>query len=354
LNHEVIVLANGGEFPARQPSDDRFHFLRSRVNAGFGGGSNWAARHARGQYLVFLNDDTSVGEGWLQALVSSAEAEPTAAAVGSVAVDPSGRIQEAGRVMWRDGASHGIARGVPIDAAALRGAREVDYCSACALLVRRSAWDAVGGFDERYFPAYYEDADLSLEFHRRGWPVLCASDSRVQHHTSSSSSLLWRRFLGLRNHGLFVAKWTNVLREFPERPRDEPSREEVERAALGAATRRVTIHARFPALTPPHAQPSAAAGDVPAGPPFREAGIGDREQMARLEYEVAHLEASLRLKQEYIAHIGAESPQMVARLERRLRWERRRTRWREAVRAVPLVGSVAARFGRGLRTWSRT
>jgi GT2 family glycosyltransferase len=134
----------------------------SRVNLGFAGGNNRAAECARGEYLVLLNDDTLVEPGWLDWLVSAADANPRAGAVGSCVLFSDGRIQEAGSLIWSDGSTMPVARGVESESLDWHFARPVDYASACSLLVRRNTWEAVGGLDEGYYPAYYEDVDLCL------------------------------------------------------------------------------------------------------------------------------------------------------------------------------------------------
>ena len=321
------MMANGvaASAPPLITADERTRVLRSDVNLGFGGGCNWAARHARGEFLVFLNDDTEVQPGWLEALLETAARDDSVAAVGSLVLTGDGRVEEAGRVLWRDGVSHGIAAGLAPAAARLQRVREVDHCSACSLLVRRSAWEAAGGFDERYFPAYYEDTDLSLALRRRGGAVVCASESRLVHHRSVSTTPVWRRFLGLRNHDQFVEKWSAVLPLFPTRPRDEPTRVEVDAAAAGAGERRRALYDARTMEQKPVGGTGAAT-----------------DRVSLLELEVAHLQAELRLKDEYIAHLGATSPAMERALGHMLEEERRRIRRRERIRRLPLLGEAAA------------
>ncbi len=340
VSHEVIVLANGVAADAEIPvsGDDGMRILRSGANLGFGGGCNWASRHARGRYLVFLNDDTNIEPGWLEALIDSAEADRMVAAVGSLVLGPGNEIEEAGRVLWRDGASHGIASGLTQRKRSLPNVREVDYCSGCSLLVRRSAWEVVGGFDERYFPAYYEDVDLCLELHLRGWAVVCAAGSRVHHQRSVSTPALWRRFLGLHNHATFVEKWSDVLSCFDRRSRDRPSHTEIDNAADNAEERRRAVYHRF-----------GMHGDAGTA---EEGRATDRVTL--LEQEVAHLQAELRLKDEYIAHIDATSPQMERGLRRVLADEQRRAERRERIRRIPLLGAAAAWLNRRVRPASQS
>ena len=105
-----------------------------------------------------------------RALVSAAAEEPKAGAVGSRVVLPSGELQEAGSIIWSDGTTLGVGRGLRAADGDYNYRRAVDYCSACALLVRRDVWDALGGFDEAYLLGYYEDADLCLRIRELGAP----------------------------------------------------------------------------------------------------------------------------------------------------------------------------------------
>jgi GT2 family glycosyltransferase len=347
LAHEVIVLANGVAadvpLPVRDEGDVRV--LRSRVNLGFGGGCNWAARHATGDYLVFLNDDATVEEGWLQGLVEVIESDQHVAAVGSVVLTPGRNVEEAGRVVWSDGTSHPIGSRLAGSRMELPSVREVDYCSGCSLLVRRAAWEAVSGFDNRYFPAYYEDVDLSLAMRVRGWSVVCSSASRVVHQRSVSTPLLWRRFLGLRNHDAFVDKWQTALPFFDRRPRDKPTDTELERAARRAEERRVALYHRFGMSSASDAEGEGSSGSASTS----ASNPAATDKMALLEEEVAHLKAVLSLKDEYIAHLRETSPQMEAALERLLSDERRSARRRERVQQIPLVGVTAGWLKRRVR-----
>jgi GT2 family glycosyltransferase len=214
IAYEVIVVLNGA-------TPDVEAFLRSKVrgarvvvsqvNLGFSGGNNLAASVARGEYLALLNDDTTVEAGWLEWLVATADGNPRAGAVGSCILFPDGRIQEAGSIIWSDGSTMPVARGLPGDALTWHFVRRADYVSACSLLVRRASWDAVGGLDAGYFPAYYEDVDLCLALHARGEAVLYEPRSRVRHHESASSDSGFKRFLFARNRRRLFDKWRDAL-----------------------------------------------------------------------------------------------------------------------------------------------
>jgi hypothetical protein len=193
------------------------------VNLGFGGGCNVGAAASASEFLVFLNDDAEVLPHWLEALVETADRFPDAGSVGSLVLFPDGSVQEAGAVVWRDGSTWCVSRGESVAASPYDFVRPVDYCSACSLLVRRKAWDALGGFDQRYFPAYYEDVDLCFELARVGWRTLFQPRSRAVHHESASSSAPRRRFLHLRNRETFRRKWSGELAAHEAAAPTEPS-----------------------------------------------------------------------------------------------------------------------------------
>src|SRR5262249_49709755 len=159
---EIVIILNDADpdvatFVRRQVAGAVV--IASDINLGFGGANNAAARAASGEFLVLLNDDTEPERGWLEALVRVADRYPNAGAVGSRMMFPDGSLQEAGSILWSNGATTGIGRGADERGFGCLAVREVDYCSGCSLLVRRATWAAVAGFSEEFFPIYYEDVD---------------------------------------------------------------------------------------------------------------------------------------------------------------------------------------------------
>ncbi|MGH8888782.1 MAG: glycosyltransferase [Acidothermaceae bacterium] len=221
LAYEIVLVLNGADagvvdFATREL--DGVRVLRSDVNLGFGGGMNRAARHARGELLLLLNDDVEVEPGWLEPLVETLDAHPQAAAVGSRSLFTDGRVQEAGSVLFSDGSTAPVGRGLPAGTAKWSFVRKVDYCSANSLLVRRSAFDEIGGFDSRYFPAYYEDTDLSLALRAAGHSILYDGRSRIRHLESQSTTTHFKHFLFRRNVEKLREKWPAELAKQLPRP----------------------------------------------------------------------------------------------------------------------------------------
>ncbi|MBV8727230.1 MAG: glycosyltransferase, partial [Candidatus Eremiobacteraeota bacterium] len=216
---EIIVMLNavGKVEAARFPVLPRTKVLHSPLNLGFSGGNNYAARYSAAEYVIFMNDDTLVEAGWLDALVRTARRNPDAGAVGSCILFPDGSLQEAGSVIWADGTTAPIGRGSGRVEGPCATVQTVDFCSANGLLVRRSSWTQLGGFDERFYPAYYEDVDLCMGIrHRLGQRVLYEPRSKIRHLEAASSDPNFRSFLFARNVRHIREKWRAELPAYPK------------------------------------------------------------------------------------------------------------------------------------------
>ena len=214
IEYETIVVLNEAapdiEAELRQKVTG-VEVVASPVNLGMAGAGNLGRAHARGELLVALHDDAAIEPGWLEALVETADAYPEAGAIGGTVLFPDGRLQHAGLILWRDGTTSLPWIGDAPSPTAFDRLRPVDYCGTSSLLVRTAAWDAVGGLDEQFYPAYYVDVDLSMALRQQNWVVLYQPRSRIRHHQGSSSSLRLRSFIQGRNRQLFVEKWAAAL-----------------------------------------------------------------------------------------------------------------------------------------------
>ena len=216
---ETVVIANGmpAEACAVLEGREDIVLVRSGTNLGFAGGNNLAAEIARGRYLLLLNDDSTLEEGYIDRLLATAERDPSIGAVGGRIISADGSLQEAGSVLWKDGWAAHVGLGLPAGSKAFTYVRDVDYTSANGLLVRREGWDAVGGLDESYFPAYYEDVDFCMSLRQHGFRVVYEPRARLCHLESQSTSSRYRNFLLIRNRQHFVEKWSAELARFDDR-----------------------------------------------------------------------------------------------------------------------------------------
>jgi len=210
--------------------------VRAERNRGFVRGCNAAAGVARGRFVVFLNNDTVVRDAWLDALVATFDRFSQVGIVGSKTIFPNGRVAEAGAIVWRDGTAWNFGRQrVPVDPE-VDYARDADYVSGSALMIERALFRELGGFDERFCPAYYEDTDLAFRVREAGRRVLYQPASEVIHFEGTSQGTSVTRDIKshqLVNQRVFHDRWRDVLAGHGE-PGVEPDREK-DRTIVGQA-----------------------------------------------------------------------------------------------------------------------
>lgn len=160
---------------------------RNETNQGFLRNCNRAAAKARGKFIMFLNNDTKVTAGWLSSLLELMDAHPDIGMTGSKLVYPDGRLQEAGGIIWSDGSGWNYGRMENPALCEFNYVKDVDYISGAAILIRSALWKEIGGFDDRYAPAYCEDSDLAFEVRKHGCRVVYQPKSVVIHFEGISN-----------------------------------------------------------------------------------------------------------------------------------------------------------------------
>jgi GT2 family glycosyltransferase/glycosyltransferase involved in cell wall biosynthesis len=213
---EVIVADDaypGGEVAALGRVAG-IRLVRNPVNLGFIRTCNTAARVARGDFLLFLNNDTEVRPGWLDHMRALFDTRPDAGVVGAKLLGEDGGLREAGGILWKDGSAWNYGQNADADAPEFNYVRETDYCSGAALLVRRAVFLSIGGFDEKYAPAYCEDSDLSFRLRRRGLKTYYQPRAEIVHFEGATHGRDLRRGVKafqVRNQAKFLETWHDVL-----------------------------------------------------------------------------------------------------------------------------------------------
>ena len=187
---------------------------RNTENLGFVRNCNEAAKICRGQYILFLNNDTSVQSGWLMPLVELLEQDASIGMVGSKLVYGNGKLQEAGGIFWKDASAWNYGHCDKIGKPEYNYVKEVDYISGASIMIRKSLWEQIGGFDERYVPAYCEDSDLAFEVRNAGYKVVYQPKSVVVHFEGISNGKDLKK--GVKKYQVvnaqkFYDKWKSVL-----------------------------------------------------------------------------------------------------------------------------------------------
>ena len=222
LPHEIVVVDNGSTKSRTRSlyrslrDDSRVRIIDAPGPFNFSALCNRASREARGQMLVFLNDDTeALGGDWLIRLEEWAM-RAECGAVGAKLLYPSGRVQHAGLVLGLGGYAAHLESGAPNDdpghLGMLRATREVAAVTGACLAVEKYKFDAVGGFDERHFPVELGDVDLCLRLQSRGWKSIVVANALLTHRELASrgrSKDRQRRYAAEHRH--FRERWGSRL-----------------------------------------------------------------------------------------------------------------------------------------------
>jgi GT2 family glycosyltransferase/glycosyltransferase involved in cell wall biosynthesis/protein-L-isoaspartate O-methyltransferase len=218
IPYEVILVEDDADRATKDLLEQvrGARILSNEHNLGYMRSVERGVAEARGRWLVLCNNDIEVQPGWLASLLECGESASDVAVVAPKYLYPDGRLAEAGGLIWRDGTGANYGRDADPSDCQYEYRREVDYGSAAALLVRADVWRELGGFDERFLPMYYEDADLCFAVRERGYRVLFEPGAQVIHHEGATAgvdlSSGHKRNQAL-NRPKFVEKWGERLRD---------------------------------------------------------------------------------------------------------------------------------------------
>ena len=187
---EITVLDNAstddGAERARR-SFPRVRVLESRENLGFAGGNNRAAQAVEdADVLLLLNPDTEPAADLIGRLADAFERGPKIGVLGCKVLEPDGKtIQHVGVRFRGNGLPSNLGQGEP-DRGQYRGVRDSQSVTGAAMAVRAQTWRELGGLDERFWPAYYEETDFCFRARRAGWRVAVAREASVVHFDASA------------------------------------------------------------------------------------------------------------------------------------------------------------------------
>ncbi len=190
--------------------------LELGLNKGFGEACNTGAKEARGEYLLFLNNDAFLRPRTVDELLSAFAAHPDCGAAGPVMLNIDDTLQEAGCSIQPDGSPtrHG-REDASFDLQSLTRFRTVDYVSGACLMVKRDEFLAMGGFAPKYSPAYYEDTDFCLRLLLRAKRVYLASKTSCYHIENATSRDIengaWATRTSEAHREVFLQDWAPYL-----------------------------------------------------------------------------------------------------------------------------------------------
>lgn len=215
---EVIIVDNASTDGSVERAAERFllaHVVRNQTNRGYAPACNQGAAYATAPYVLFLNNDASLSPEALDRLLAFAGSDEATAIWQPLTYGVDGRLESAGDLFtwW------GILRHLEAPPV---GDGEVFATVGAALLVRRSVFCSLGGFESSYF-AYYEESDLCWRVRMAGWKVRVVADVRVEHIGSLTTGSIFEphavRYLSFRNRirtNLANASRTTLLRLAPQ------------------------------------------------------------------------------------------------------------------------------------------
>lgn len=218
--------------------------LRNAENSGFIASCNAGAAAASGEYLVFLNNDTTVTPGWLEALLQTFADFRDVGIAGARLAYPDGRLQESGGIIFADANGWNYGRNQSPDQPQYCFAAEADYVSGACLAIPRALFEELDGFDRHYAPAYYEDTDLCFRVRQRGLRVFCQPACTIIHHEGVSSgtdeSSGTKRYQAV-NREKFRERWAQALALQPPHQTDDDRADPVRRARFHRARGRALL-----------------------------------------------------------------------------------------------------------------
>jgi len=182
---EIIVVDDGSTDATRHIEMLYGGLVRvlHKPNGGFCSAVNYGVRHARGEYVVVLNNDTQPEPGWLDALVD--ELKHSDCLVGSLILNMDGSVQAAGLEQWPDGTWRN-REWIGQAWTGSRHERDADAVMGACFAMRRGTFLRLGGLDESYGSGGCCDVDLAMRARKEGLPVRLRLDSRVRHAEGST------------------------------------------------------------------------------------------------------------------------------------------------------------------------
>lgn len=194
--------------------------IENEQNIGFLKSCNVALKVASGRYVCFLNNDVQVQTGWLKNLIVPFDQFDGVGLVGAKLIYPYGLLQEAGGIVNFKGEPANYGKFDDPDDIHYNYLRQTDYCSGACIVLTKDDLDALGGFDDVFSPAYYEDTDLAFrvryQLHKK---VYYQPLARVVHFEGVSSGKV-SDGKNVKSHQLvnaakFQERWRHVFETFP-------------------------------------------------------------------------------------------------------------------------------------------
>ena len=211
-SYEVLVADDNSTDETSDLEDfvDNVVHVKSKDNLRFLLNCNNAAEYTKGDYIVFLNNDTEVTSYWLDELIAPFKTDDKVGLTGSKLLNTNGTLQEAGGIIWGSGQPWNYGNGGNASEPKYNYNRQADYLSGASLCIPKTVWQQVGGFSIELVPCYYEDTDIAFKVRQHGYTTIYCPLSRVVHFEGQSHGTDVTK--GLKayqvvNESTFKSKW---------------------------------------------------------------------------------------------------------------------------------------------------
>ena len=212
INHEIIIIDNNSNDGSREYFEslgDSIRLITNEEVRSFARSCNQGAKEARGRYLLFLNNDTYVTHGWLAPLLDCFKKHTRIGLVANKQLFPSsGLTSHVGGGFTPQGLPEHLYLFFDPNLPFLNEAREMQWVTACCIMIPRSLYREMGGFDEAYKNSY-EDIDLCFRVRSKDYKVFYCPESVVYHYGQATTG---RKIHEEANRELFLLRWGNQVK----------------------------------------------------------------------------------------------------------------------------------------------
>jgi len=211
-NYEIIIVDNNSDIETKKYlknlKDPRIKVIFSEKNLGFGGGNNLGMKNAKGDFIIILNNDTIITPGWIYKLVYYDKKEN----IGLVGPITNNIGNEAKiNINYNSENIKDIFEKVSFYTSSHWGEKlEVKRIAAFCWIKKSALFRKIGGFDERFFPAFFEDDDYCLRVKKLGLKIFIVEDVFIHHHLGKSSGAdknIFENKFFIENKKKFEEKW---------------------------------------------------------------------------------------------------------------------------------------------------
>ena len=208
LNNKIKLLIE----MYKQNQSNNIIYYKTKKYKNYIENCNQAVRLSNGKYLAFLRDNTKVYKNWLTYLLKTIENDKKIGLVGSKLIYSNGILEEAGGIVWNNGEYSNYGRGSDANLPEFNYIKEVDFISGISFIIRKSIWNKIGGFDERYDQIYYQFINIAFLLRNNGYKIIYQPKSLVKHYTQIS---IWNNnlsFIQEINKKKFLEEWKYKLK----------------------------------------------------------------------------------------------------------------------------------------------